>query len=89
VGYGFKISIVTIRPQIGVGSALLLGTLPSTSALYLEPGVTGLVSFGHLFVGIDANVAIFPNRSGAASRQADRPLRRGPTRSRFTVGVRF
>lgn len=66
LGYGYKISIVTIRPQIGVGSAVLFGTPPSTSGLYLEPGVTGLVLFGDahvVFVGVDANLALFPNRS--------------------------
>jgi hypothetical protein len=65
-GYGFKISIVTIRPQIGVGSAVVYSGGSNASSLYLEPGVTGLVSFGLLFVGVDANVAIFPSSNRVA-----------------------
>lgn len=65
-GYGFKISIVTIRPLIGVGSALVSGS-GSSSSLYLEPGVTGLVSFGLFLVGVDANLAIFPGSTQVAS----------------------
>ena len=42
---------------------MLLGSLQSTSGLYLEPGVTGLVSFGLVFLGVDANLALFLNRS--------------------------
>jgi hypothetical protein len=60
LGYGFKLSIVTIRPQLGVGNALFYGT-GSSSSLYLEPGVTVLVSFGHLFLGADANFVLFPS----------------------------
>jgi hypothetical protein len=61
LGYGYTIGIVTIRPLLGVGRALILGNPQNTSGLYLEPSVTGLVSFGHLFVGVDANLALFPN----------------------------
>ncbi len=72
-GYGFKlVDILTIRPQIGVGNATISGgaavsglvnasgDTASKSNLYLEPGVTGLVSFGGWFVGADANLLFFP-----------------------------
>lgn len=64
-GWGWKlVDILTIRPQVGIGN----GTFSvsggpagaSTSNWYLEPGVTGLVSLGLLFVGADANVLAFP-----------------------------
>jgi hypothetical protein len=68
-GYGFKlIDIITIRPQIGIGN--FTGTVSpsgepssSNSNLYLEPGVTGLVSLGTLFVGADANLLVLPGIS--------------------------
>jgi hypothetical protein len=85
-GYGFKISIVTIRPQIGVGSAVVYGPGGSASSLYLEPGVTGLVAIGILLVGVDANVAIFPNTTNGETTSSS-------TEEAFTihgqVGVRF
>jgi hypothetical protein len=86
-GFGFKISIVTIRPLIGVGSAIVSGPAGSASSLYLEPGVTGLVSFGLLFVGVDANVAIFPSTTNGEAASSS------STNEAFTihgqVGVRF
>jgi hypothetical protein len=72
-GYGFTlIDILTIRPQIGIGNATFStsGTSSgvvsanvggqSTSNLYLEPGVTALISLGGWFVGADANLLDFP-----------------------------
>jgi hypothetical protein len=86
-GYGFKISIVTIRPQFGVGSAIVSGPGGSASSLYLEPGVTGLVSFGLLFVGVDANVAIFPSTTSGEVMSSS------STNEAFTIhgqiGLRF
>lgn len=60
-GWGFKlIDILTIRPQVGLGNAnFSIGGL-SDSNLYVEPGVTGLITLGMLFVGADANVLVFP-----------------------------
>jgi hypothetical protein len=85
-GYGFKISIVTIRPQVGVGSAVVYGPGGSASSLYLEPGVTGLVAIGILLVGVDANVAIFPSTTNGEGTSSS-------TEEAFTihgqVGVRF
>jgi hypothetical protein len=66
-GYGFKLldGLLTIRPQIGIGNAVFYvsdqDSSTSDSHLYLEPGVTGLISFGGLFVGADANVLVIPN----------------------------
>jgi hypothetical protein len=73
VGYGFKlIDILTIRPQVGIGNATFSVTgggsgvatvdvgSQSTSNIYLEPGVTGLISLGGWFVGADANLLFFP-----------------------------
>lgn len=63
-GYSFKVSLVTIRPQLGLGnfrlSSALGDVVPSTSNyFYLEPGVVGLVSIGMFFVGADIG-ALFP-----------------------------
>lgn len=63
-GWGWKlIDILTIRPQVGIGNATFSISGPATSSnsnWYLEPGVTGLVSLGLLFVGADANLLAFP-----------------------------
>lgn len=82
-GYGFKISIVTIRPLIGVGSALVSGSA-SNSSLYLEPGVTGLLAFGIVIIGVDANSRSFRTRPRSTpSAERPRPRPRLPRRSRF------
>jgi hypothetical protein len=72
LGYGISLSILTIRPQLGIGNATFSGgsgvsglvngeaSSGSKSNLYLEPGVTGLVSLGLWFVGADANILFFP-----------------------------
>jgi hypothetical protein len=72
-GYGFKLlDLLTIRPQVGLGNATFTASAGSVSLsnsnLYVEPGVTALVSFGLLFVGADANLLVFPglNNSQAA-----------------------
>jgi|HubBroStandDraft_6_1064221.scaffolds.fasta_scaffold652632_1 hypothetical protein len=75
-GYGFSVSVLTIRPQIGIGnltiseSGSLSGAFASGSSggnsnsnLYLEPGVTGLISLGGWFVGADANLLFLPGAS--------------------------
>src|ERR1700733_2875262 len=64
-GYSFEFSLVTIRPQLGLGdfrlSSSLGGGAPSTSNyFYLEPGVVGLVSLGVLFVGADVGALLPP-----------------------------
>jgi hypothetical protein len=59
-GYGFKLKLVTIRPQMGVGRSVAYG-LAQNGGLYLEPGVTVLLSLGLVFLGFDANLAFFPD----------------------------
>jgi hypothetical protein len=94
LGYNFKISILTIRPQLGLGNADFTssggGVSNSSSHFYLEPGGTALISLGLFFVGADANALILPNvtlpsvSGGAGSNK---------TETAFTahgqVGVRF
>ena len=64
-GYNWKITLLTIRPQLGVGNYTLTagtsGSSASHSNLYLEPGVTALVSLGMMFVGADANLLVLPS----------------------------
>jgi hypothetical protein len=67
-GYNFKVSLVTIRPQVGVGnfrSSSSYGNPPPSERdisnyFYLEPGVVGLVTFGMVFIGADINALILP-----------------------------
>jgi hypothetical protein len=70
-GYSIKlIPLLTIRPQIGVGNATFTGSAggvsSSSSNLYLEPGVTGLVSLGLVYVGADVNYLILPSIGNGA-----------------------
>jgi hypothetical protein len=69
-GYGFTVgNRVTLRPQVGLGIASVATTATGAGAtaedkstgagyLYVEPGVTALVSLGLVFVGADANVVL-------------------------------
>jgi hypothetical protein len=79
-GYGIKLlDLLTLRAQVGVGSyqisASLQGTsLPSKSNLYLEPGITGIVTLPGLgwFVGADANVLVLTGvDNGSGQSQTD------------------
>jgi hypothetical protein len=54
LGYGFKLRLVTIRPQFGVGRSVAYG-LARNGGLYLEPGVTVLLSLGPAFLGFDVS----------------------------------
>ena len=77
VGYNIGVPLLTFRPQLGIGnytqSESLSGTptgepsAPTThysaNSLYLEPGVTGLLSFGLWIVGADANLLYLPGVS--------------------------
>ena len=73
-GYNFKVSLVTIRPQLGLGNARLsnaAGNPPPSPGdisnyFYLEPGVVGLVSLGMFFVGADVNALILPTGPNSA-----------------------
>jgi hypothetical protein len=90
LGYNIKLAIVTIRPVLGIGNYTLNASLSpggssSINNLYLEPGLTGLISLGTWFVGADANALILPNM-----KQPDQST---STNAAFTihgqVGVRF
>jgi hypothetical protein len=64
-GYSFRISLVTIRPQLGLGDFRLstsLGGGPRSASnyFYLEPGVVGLVALGPLLVGADVGALLPP-----------------------------
>ncbi|HXX66927.1 MAG TPA: hypothetical protein VEK07_07085 [Polyangiaceae bacterium] len=64
-GYNFKFSLVTIRPQLGLGDFRLSACdgAPCAGAIsnhfYLEPAVVGLVAIGILFVGVDGGAILF------------------------------
>jgi hypothetical protein len=60
IGYGFKISILTLRPQIGLGNITFSDSTLSTSSgsFYLEPGVVALLTFGLLYIGADVNALV-------------------------------
>ncbi len=70
-GYSFHLLMLTIRPQIGIGNLTLAGTEQASSAsaslsasnsyLYLQPGVTGLLTFGVVYVGAEVNVLVLPS----------------------------
>ncbi len=77
LGYGIKLEMVTLRPQVGLGNAIFKTTAGSYSQSvdygYLEPGVTGFVTLGLLLLGADMNVLLFPglqNNQVAASVHA-------------------
>jgi hypothetical protein len=78
VGYNIGVPLLTLRPQLGVGNYTVSGGFNGNAAgallpqqnftksnLYLEPGVTGLLSFGMLIVGADANVLFLPGLNGS------------------------
>jgi hypothetical protein len=70
LGYSIKISVLTIRPQVGFGnitfsdtySGTALGFTASSSSnnasFYLEPGLTALITLGIFYFGVDANALI-------------------------------
>ena len=62
VGYSITgIPLLTLRPQLGIGNASFKSGDSSNSHLYLEPGLTALVSLGVVYVGADANILVVPN----------------------------
>jgi len=78
VGYNIGVPLLTLRPQLGVGNYTVSGSFNGNatgatlapenynkSNLYLEPGLTGLLSFGMLIVGADANVLFLPGMNGS------------------------
>lgn len=80
-GYGLKLlDILTLRAQVGVGNFTLTADAGSGSSdhsnLYVEPGITGLVSlpFVGWFVGADANVLVLPDLTKDSSGQSQTDL---------------
>jgi hypothetical protein len=75
-GYGSKFGPLAIRGTVGVGNiesdysgSLMFGSQggsgsSSNNGLYVEPGVTGVLSLGMWFVGADANALILPDYHG-------------------------
>jgi hypothetical protein len=65
-GYGLTLSLLTLRAQLGIGNFTVTGSgggqvaggSSSESSLYLEPGVTAMVSLGMWFVGADVNALV-------------------------------
>ena len=73
-GYSIHVSLLTIRPQLGIGDAAIttLGSITPTAVtgtplnnytqtntrLYLEPGVVALINVGLVYVGADANILV-------------------------------
>jgi hypothetical protein len=80
-GYGSKFGPLSLRGTVGIGnvetdfstSVSVPGfNFPSgsTNGLYIEPGVTGVLSFGGFFVGADANALVLPSYAGGSSLEA-------------------
>jgi hypothetical protein len=76
LGYGFKISFITIRPLVGFGEEALsvpqagacvgpnCGSAPAANTFYVQPGGLLQFGFGHLIFGVDAG-ALIPTASGS------------------------
>ncbi|HEX7663118.1 MAG TPA: hypothetical protein VF407_01340 [Polyangiaceae bacterium] len=74
LGYSFHISLLTIRPQIGLGAASITSFEPfagnpqgnatvdnfsvTHAHFYFRPGLVGFVSLGPLYVGADVNALL-------------------------------
>ncbi len=78
-GYGSKFGPLALRGTVGVGNIATTGSFsgagvsfPSqtNNGLYIEPGVTGIVSLGMWFVGADANVLVLPSYNNQSSLEA-------------------
>jgi hypothetical protein len=73
-GYSFKFSVVTIRPQLGLGNFRLSnadgdptpGPSATSNHFYLEPAVVGLVTLGAFFVGADVGALLLPTAPDSA-----------------------
>jgi hypothetical protein len=82
VGFGFKISRLTIRPLLGFGDASQSFAGFSASSFYLEPGGLLQLKFGVLIFGVDASCLILTS----AQQQAVGAATGGSTASEaFTI----
>ncbi len=110
LGGSFEVSIVTIRPLVGIGGFTeMVGGLPLPSApsgesasgnlsssqsytmVYLQPGITGLIPLGPLYVGADANVLLLtslPTQPSSSGSNAGSELGIALT-LHAQIGVRF
>jgi hypothetical protein len=74
-GYGIKfLGLVTVRGQVGLGNYAVSYTgmgQTTVNNLYLEPGITAMVSFGILFVGADATLLVLPSIVDPATPNAN------------------
>jgi hypothetical protein len=84
-GYGITLAErVTLRPRLGVGNFVLTDTFYGTgNALYFEPGVTGLYSFGHFIVGADFDYLVIPGTTLTVSQTLSGPIVRAEAGLRF------
>lgn len=78
VGFGIKISFITIRPLLGFGNADTSTPEGSSSSFYLQPGGLLQFTFGHLIFGVDAGALIPTNNTSASAFTMD-----------GQIGVRF
>jgi hypothetical protein len=88
VGFGFKISFLTIRPLVGFGDMSFSGGGASTGSFYVEPGGLIQFSFGHLIFGVDAGCLILTNQSTVGSISGNSSVEEAFT-IHGQVGVRF
>jgi hypothetical protein len=110
LGGSFEVSIVTIRPLVGIGGftemvgGLALPSAPSGepasgnlsssqsyTMVYVQPGITGLIPLGPLYVGADANVLLLtslPTQPSSSGSNAGNELGIALT-LHAQVGVRF
>ena len=69
VGYNIKLAVLTIRPMLGLGNFTITGSYggasTDTGSFYVEPGVTGLVSLGLIYVGADVNALLLTSEPKA------------------------
>ena len=89
-GYDFSVSLLTVRPQFGVGNFTLTASSPGTTSsssnnIYLGVGIVALLSLGRWLVGTDAGTFLLPGWSdshpGGNSKEA--------LTAHGQVGVRF
>ncbi len=102
-GYGFKIAILTLRPQVGFGNltfstsvdssgapaGLTAAGAPSSSYFYLEPGVVALVSLGLIYVGADLNLLLVPSVSSTNANGQSTSNTETSASFHAQVGVKF
>ncbi len=69
-GFGITLLALTIRPQVGFGNLVFTSTAGDQSLtnnyLYVEPGITALITIGIVFVGADLNLLVVPSVDATA-----------------------